>query len=112
MVEPVVAQYILLAAMAGAMVVLFGATYAMLFAWSKIKKDPRFLIAAYLAYITLLVFTAILAYTLHLTGFWSLIVAMMIVGYFFAPYGIWRLCVRTHEYEDSENKNSAREMAT
>ena len=104
MVEPVVAQYILLAAMSGAMVVLFGAAYAMLFAWAKIKKDPRFMIIAYFAYFILLIFTVLLAYTLHLSGFWYLIVAVMIIGYFFAPYGIWRLCVGTHESKNSGNK--------
>jgi len=99
MVEPVVAQHILIAAMAGAMVVLFGAFYAMLFAWSRIKKDSRFMIGAYFAYSIFVVFTAIMTYTLNLTGFWYLIVAVMLIGYLLAPHGIWHLCVRTHEEE-------------
>ena len=109
MVEPVVAQNILLAAMAGAMVVLFGAIYAALFAWSKIKKNPRFMIAAYLSYLIFVVFTILLAYTLHLTGFWYLIVALMIFGYLLAPHGVWRLCVGTHKVE---NNNSELDIAT
>jgi hypothetical protein len=100
MVEPVVAQHILLAAMAGAMVVLFGAVYATLFAWSRIKKNPRFMIGAYLAYSVFVAFAAIMAYTLNLTGFWYLIVAVMLIGYLLAPHGIWHLCVGTHKAED------------
>jgi len=100
MVEPVIAQHILIAAMAGAMVVLFGAIYAMFYAWSKIKKDPRFMIGAYLAYAIFVIFAVILTYTLNLTGFWYLIVAVMLVGYLFAPHGIWHLCVGTHKQED------------
>ncbi len=99
MVEPVVAQHILIAAMAGAMVVLFGAIYAMLFAWSKIKKDPRYMIGAYFAYSIFVVFTAIMAYTLNLTGFWYSIVAVMLIGYLLAPHGVWHLCVGTHKQE-------------
>lgn len=102
MVEPVVAQYILLAAMAGAMVVLFGAIYAMLFTWARIKKDFRFIVGSYFAYAILVTFSMILTYTLHLTGFWYLIVAVMLIGYFLAPYGIWYLCVGTHKQEEKE----------
>jgi len=113
MVEPVVAQYILLAALSGAMVVLFGAAYAALYAWSKIKKEPYFLVVAYFAYSIFVVFVALLTYTLHLTGFWYLVVTLMIVGYFFAPYGVWRLCVGTHKCEDTESsKNNELDMAT
>lgn len=102
MVEPVVAQYILLSAMAGAMVVLFGAVYAMFFAWSKIKKDHRYMFAAYAAYAVFAVFAMIMTFTLHLTGFWYLVVAVMLVGYWLAPYGIWHLCVATHSEEHNE----------
>lgn len=102
MVEPVVAQHILIAAMAGAMVVLFGAIYAMLFAWSKIKKDSRYMYGAYLSYSIFVVFTLIMAYTLNLTGFWYSVVAVMLIGYLLAPHGVWLLCVRTHNDESEE----------
>jgi putative effector of murein hydrolase LrgA (UPF0299 family) len=102
MTEPVAAQHIMLATMAGAMVIMFGAIYALLFAWSRIKSYPQLMIGAYLAYILFAISVAVMAYTLNLKGFWFSIVVVMLVGYFLAPHGIWHLCVGTH---DSEQEN-------
>ena len=102
MTEPVAAQHIMLATMAGAMVIMFGAIYALLFAWSRIKSYPQLMIGAYLAYVLFAISVAVMAYTLNLNGFWFVIVVVMLVGYFLAPHGIWHLCVGTH---DSEQEN-------
>ena len=99
MIEPVAAQHIMLATMAGAMVIMFGAIYALLFAWSRTKKYPSLMIGAYFSYLLLAIATATLAYTLNLSGFWFVIVLVMLVGYFLAPHGIWYLCVGTHKSE-------------
>ncbi len=97
MTEPVEAQQIMLAAMAGAMVVLFGAVYAFLFAWSKLHKRPVIMLAAYLSYLCLAAATVALAFALHLSGFWLIVVFVMLVGYLLAPHAIWHLCEGTHE---------------
>jgi hypothetical protein len=76
--------------------ILSGALYALLFAWSRIYRKPRLMPVAYCAYGLLVLFVAILAETLHLGGFWQLIVATLLVGYLLAPHGIWHLCVGTH----------------
>ena len=99
MTEPVAAQHIMLATMAGAMVIMFGAIYALLFAWSKTKKFPQLMIGAYFSYLLFAISTAIMAYTLNLTGFWFVIVVVMLIGYLLAPHGIWYLCVGTHKSE-------------
>ncbi len=99
MTDPVSAQHIMLATMAGALVILFGAFYAFFFAWSKLKKHPRMMIGAYVSYLLFAISTAIMAYTLNLTGFWFSIVVVMLIGYLLAPHGIWYLCEGTHQSE-------------
>ena len=98
-VEPVSAGHIMLATMAGALVILFGAVYALLFAWSRVKAKPKFMIGAYISYLCFATSVVVMAYTLNLHGFWYLIVAVMLLGYLLAPHGIWHLCVGTHDEE-------------
>jgi uncharacterized membrane protein len=103
MVEPVALENFFITFFAGAAVILCGALYALLFAWARVRHDTRFLPWAYMSYagLTLAVFT--LAQTTHLfnSPFWTLVVALMLVGYLLAPHGIWHLCVGTHVHEDS-----------
>jgi len=96
LIEPVELQNLWLAACAGALVILSGALYALLFAWSRVHCKPRLMPVAYSAYGLLVLFVAILAETLHLGEFWQIIVAILLVGYLLAPHGIWHLCVGTH----------------
>lgn len=114
MTEPVQAQQIMLASMAGAMVVMFGAIYAFLFTWSKMRQRGALMPLAYLAYLGLASSVAALAVALHLTGFWSLIVVTMLIGYLLAPHAIWHLCVRTHQSSEhiSEPIDQAIDKAT
>lgn len=97
MTDPVQAQQIMLAAMAGAMAILFGALYALLYAFARIRNHRGYMTAAYLAYALFAVATMVLAWTLHLTGIWFSIVVIMLFGYLLAPRGIWHLCVGTHQ---------------
>jgi hypothetical protein len=106
MVEPVIAQDIMIATMSGALIVLFGAIYALLYAWSKLQKNSTLMVASYLAYILFVAATMSLAKALNLDGFWSLVTAVMIVGYFIAPRGIWYLCVGTHKTQESHHEAS------
>jgi hypothetical protein len=85
-----------LAAMAGAMVVVFGALHALFLALAKLRHSRKYLNLSYLAYGGFLLMTMLLAWTLHLTGFWFLVVIVMLIGYLLAPYGIWHLSVATH----------------
>lgn len=96
MIDPVAVNDIMAAAIAGALIILFGATYALLFAFSRIRGHRFLMIGAYLAYGLLVVSVAVLARTLNLEGFWQSITAVMLVGYFIAPRLIWNLCAGTH----------------
>jgi hypothetical protein len=95
-VNPVELHDLLAAVLAGALTVMAGALYALLFAWSRVYRNPRLLPAAYGAYAVLAASVGVLATTLHLDGFWWLVTLMMLVGYGLAPHGIWHLCVATH----------------
>lgn len=95
-VEPVLAQHIMIAAMAGAMVILFGAFYALAFAWSRTHGRPRLVIWAYVAYVLLVAASLVLARSLNLDGFWQWVIGVMLLGYLLAPHAIWHLCVGTH----------------
>jgi Ca2+/Na+ antiporter len=99
MTEAVHAQQIMLAAMAGALIVVFGAAHAFFLALAKLRRSRIHLRLSYAAYGAFVVMTMILAWTLHLTGFWFLVVIVMLLGYLLAPYGIWHLSVATHAGE-------------
>jgi len=75
MTEPVLASNIMLATMAGAMMILFGAFYAFFFAWSRLKNDTTYAILAYSSYAVFVVFTVVLMQVLHLSGYWRILVA-------------------------------------
>ena len=98
MLEPVAQTDLLAAALAGAMTVIAGAGYAMLFAFSKLYGNPFLLAWAYTFYAALAISVYVLADTLYLAGYWRFLVAMLLLGYLLAPHGIWHLCVATHKH--------------
>jgi hypothetical protein len=91
------------------MVVMAGALYALLFAYARVKRQPRLMPLAYGAYLGLVVSVLILAAVANLfaTGFWTFIVVLMLVGYLLAPHAIWRLCVGTHGPERMGEESEA-----
>jgi uncharacterized membrane protein len=101
MIEPVALKDFFLTFFSAAMVILCGATYALLFAYSRVKHQPRLMPLAYLAYAGLFVSVMVLAFVANLfhSGFWTFIVLLMLVGYLLAPHAIWHLCVGTHHDE-------------
>ena len=101
MIDPVATQHIMAAAIAGAMIILFGALYALFFALARLRARPTLMLVAYGAYALLVVAVAVLAITLNLTGLWQLVAAVMVIGYFVAPRLIWHLCAGTHVAEAS-----------
>lgn len=101
MIEPVAMKDLLGAALAGAMVIVFGGAYALLFAYSKTQNIPRLMTAAYVSYFFLFVSTLMLTLFLNLEGYWRIVVAVMVVGYLLAPHAIWHLCVGTHQEADA-----------
>lgn len=101
MLEPVELADFFTVFFSAAMVILTGGAYALLFAWSRVKKRPRILPLAYAAYIGLVVAVLFLATAANLLNspFWITVVALMLLGYLVAPHGIWHLCVGTHAAE-------------
>lgn len=95
-----------------AMVIVLGAVYALLFAYSRLKRIPRLMPAAYLAYGGLFISALVLARATHLfnSPWWAAIVVLMLAGYLLAPHAIWHLCTGTHpaetECEDAGVKDS------
>lgn len=108
MVDPVKTTDFFVSFFSAASVIIFGALYALLFAYSRIKRAPRIMPLAYLAYAIL--FTAVieLAHVAHLFSslFWVMVVVLMLTGYLLAPHAIWSLCVQTHtDRNESITKN-------
>ncbi len=99
MIEPVELQNFFIAFFSAAMVIVTGALYALLFAWSRVHQRPWVMPLAYVAYALLVVSVLVLAQVMNLNGFWWIVVLTMLVGYLLAPHGIWRLCVGTHGKE-------------
>ncbi|MFZ2448894.1 MAG: hypothetical protein WAW36_00040 [Methylovulum miyakonense] len=100
MIEPVALKDFFITFFVSALIILSGAAYALLFAWSKANPDGRIRLAAYSAYLILAASVAELTYTAHFSGYWLTVSAAMLIGYFFAPIGIWHLCVKTHTDHD------------
>lgn len=93
---------IMLATMAGAMVVLSGALYAAVFAIGRLAQNINLVRLSYLFYGVLVVSVLVLARTLNFSGIWNGVSVVMLVGYLVAPQGIWYLCVGTHGADDQE----------
>lgn len=95
-----------------AMVILLGALYALLFAYSRLKQMPRLMPAAYIAYGGLFISALVLARATHLfnSPWWATLVVLMLAGYLLAPHAIWHLCAATHpartECEDAGAEGS------
>ncbi len=112
MTEAVEAQNIMLATLSGALVVLFGALYALLFALARLNRRKDLMWMAYAAYSLFFVATVVLAETLNLHGFWLYLVIILLLGYLLAPHGIWHLCVGTHGREEHSSHTSGQEGGT
>lgn len=102
MIQPVELDNFFLAFFSGALVVIAGALYALLFALSRVYKRSQLLMFAYAAYMVLFISVLVLASVMHLSGFWQVVVATMLVGYLLAPHAIWHLCVGTHPAEGDD----------
>lgn len=107
MIEPVELQNFFITFFSAAMVVIMGALYALLFAWSRLHKARGLMFLAYTAYAGLFASVMILANATNLEGYWQIIVVMMVVGYLLAPHGIWHLCVGTHASGQEVESHSA-----
>ncbi len=98
MLEPVKLANFFIVFFSAAAVILFGASYALMFAWSRVKARPGLMPLAYIAYLGLFISVLVLAFAANLfhNGLWSFIVLLMLAGYLVAPHAIWHLCVGTH----------------
>jgi len=96
MLQPVEMQDFFIVFFSSAMVIMAGALYALLFAWSRLQKKPLLMFFAYASYAVLFVSVLVLSYAAHLFGFWWWLVLFMLIGYLLAPHGIWKLCEATH----------------
>lgn len=99
MIEPASLANFFTIFFSAAMVILLGALYALLFAYSRIRTVPRLMPLAYLSYAGLFVSTLVLANAANLLShpLWTTVVVCMLAGYLLAPHAIWHLCVGTHE---------------
>lgn len=105
MVEPAALANFFTIFFTSAMVIVLGALYALLFAFSRIGNRPRLMPLAYLSYSGLFASTLVLAQATNLLKHpvWALLVVLMLLGYLLAPHGIWHLCAGTHGNEQEKN---------
>ena len=100
MIEPVALEDFFITFFSSALIILAGASYALLFAWSKVNPRIQIKIAAYVSYGALIAAVVELTNAAHFQGYWLVISLVMVIGYFFAPIAIWHLCVKTHDAPD------------
>ena len=63
-----------------------GASYALLFAWSKVNSNSRIKIAAFASYVVLIASVIALTRAANFSGYWLMISIAMVVGYFFCTH--------------------------
>lgn len=98
MIEPVALQDFFTLFFAAALVIMAGASYALLYAWSKTNPNFSIKVAAYVAYAILLIAIITVSRAANFSGSWQVLTIMLAIGYFFAPIGIWQLCIKTHTH--------------
>ena len=96
MIDPVALQDYFVTFFSAAMIIMAGASYALLYAWSKVNASLRIKLAAYFSYLVLILSVIELTRAAQFQGYWLIISFLMVIGYFFAPIGIWYLCEKTH----------------
>ncbi|MCB1876261.1 MAG: hypothetical protein KDH88_09830 [Chromatiales bacterium] len=96
MIDPVDLNDFFVGFFASAMVVVAGALYAGTFAWSRLRALPRLMPWAYVAYAVLFVSLLVLSSALNLSGYWRVLLVLLLLGYLLAPHAIWHLCRGTH----------------
>jgi hypothetical protein len=93
--------------MAGAAIVLMGASYALFFVLGRLHASRAMRWASLLSYVLLILSVVVLADSFALSGFWILVTAVMLVGYFLLPRVIWHLCVGTHAGDAATSQSRA-----
>jgi hypothetical protein len=99
--EPVEIHEFFRAVFAGAMVLMAGAGYAVLFGFARVYKLPALMPLAYLSYALLAFAVFTVTDALHFTGLWQVISATMLIGYLVGPHVIWHLCLALHGSPDA-----------
>ena len=89
-------ENLLFGALSGALIVVSGALYALLFALGQLYASRFSMYGAYLASGAFIGFSLLLLRALDLSGLWTVVVIVMLAGYFVAPKAIWCLCLGTH----------------
>jgi hypothetical protein len=97
MIEPVALKDFFITFFSSALIIMAGASYALLFTWSKVNPRLSIKLSAYISYLILLASVYQLTLAANLIGYWRIISYLMVIGYFFAPIFIWHLCKKTHD---------------
>ena len=105
--DPMGLQDMFFGTMAGAAIVLMGASYALFFALGRLHQSRSMSVASLVSYLLLAAATYIFADALALSGVWILVITVMLVGYFLLPRAIWHLCVGTHAGESADTHSRA-----
>lgn len=114
MIEPVALKDFFLTFFSAAMVIMTGGLYALLFAYARLRNRPGLMPLAYASYLGLFISVITLAFAANLfnSGFWTVIVLLMLIGYLVAPHAIWHLCVGTHRDEETDEADPVKVFST
>ena len=94
------AASMLVGALAGAMVVISGALYALFLAFARLRASRTLARLSIAAYLVLVVCALLLTGSLALSPIWYVVIAVMLAGYWLAPRAIWHLTEATHAPEE------------
>ncbi|MFI4936970.1 MAG: hypothetical protein ACHQJ6_00485 [Candidatus Berkiellales bacterium] len=96
MIKPIQSSQFIVAIFSSASLITCATLYAILFAFAQLRKSDKLLILAYLSYVGLLLSVVSLSMAANFEGFWHILSIFLLLGYFFAPYAMLKLCLATH----------------
>lgn len=83
--------------------------YAILYTLANLQQSTRLMFFAYLSYLCLFVCVVYLSNALNFEGVWFILSLLLLLGYFFGPKLMLKLCVATHHHEDLLKKGNGNE---
>jgi hypothetical protein len=100
LIKPIQSSEFFIAIASSAGLITCATLYAILFAFARLHQSHKLLLLAYLAYLGLLLSVVYLSMAANFEGFWIILSFLLILGYFYAPKAMYKLCTATH----SENE--------
>jgi hypothetical protein len=109
LIKPIHYSQLIIAIFSSAMLITCATLYAILFAFARLKNSYKLMSFAYFSYVGLLLSVICLSQAVNFEGYWYILSLSLLIGYFFAPEAMLKLCLATHNTDDLIKKGKENE---